>query len=187
MQILVHKADIHESGIEARDKELARTIQMNAGGGSGGKSAMPQFRKFNAPRLAGRGVREDLFRLKIHKPQPHGALAHDPFQVAASAATAEMLFGIKRDNRVARFPKTVAMWVAAVSNTGPERPHPDQAIQVPAAITSASLKIETGTVPNFGENAPATISCMCVPLNCTRFGESSMIPLRTIPGIPTPI
>src|SRR5450755_1833314 len=57
---------------------------------------------------------------------------------------------------------------------------------MPAAITSASLKTETGTLPNAPSRASVNIFRTLMPLNCTKFGESSITPSRTIPGRPTP-
>ena len=47
---------------------------------------MPEFHEFNAARLTRLSLLEHFVRFKIHEPKPHGAEAHDSFQVSGSAA-----------------------------------------------------------------------------------------------------
>ena len=50
------------------------------------------------------GGGEDLFGFHVEEAKAHGAMAHDAFDVAASAAAAEVLLLVERDDGVAALP-----------------------------------------------------------------------------------
>src|SRR6185312_3681538 len=93
---------------------------------------MPEFHKIDAAAIALFGVLEYLFRLEIHKAQPHGALSHNAFKVPLPAASAEMFPGIEGNDKVAAFPDAFLKRITAEANAISERPNPDQPVKMPA-------------------------------------------------------
>src|SRR5262249_7831112 len=83
--------------------ELARTIKMHGAGRSRRQGAMPEQHEFATALIARRRFGKDFFGFQIKKAQAHGAVAHDSFEVAHTAATAKLLLRIERDNRMAPF------------------------------------------------------------------------------------
>src|SRR6185437_9796647 len=106
--------------------------QVNAVGRGRRERAVPEFHKLDAAAIALLGELEYLFRLEIHKAQPHGALPHYAFKMPFPAASAEMFLGVERNHKVAAFPDTFLKWVPAEADTVSKRPDPDQPGQVAA-------------------------------------------------------
>ncbi len=82
-----------------------------------------------APVPTGARGREDFFRLPIQKAQAYSAMAHNAFQMAAAAATTEVLIGIERHHGVAALPYSVGFRIMTEANSHAERPNPDQLVQ----------------------------------------------------------
>ena len=127
MEVFIQQVKLTKPALKPVIK-TCRAIQMDAGGGGGGKGAVPEFGEVDAAGVAGFGLREDFLRLHIHKAQAHRPLAHNAFKVAFAAAAAEMLFRVERYHRMAGFPETVAEGIAAITNAGAESPNSNQAV-----------------------------------------------------------
>src|ERR1700733_8209570 len=91
---------------------------------------MPQPLEFQASCVAVLGLFEDLLRLHIEEPQPHGTMAHDSLHVPASAAAAEPLLLVERNHRMAALPHTRRKRVPAVADPNAQGPHPDHTVQL---------------------------------------------------------
>ena len=84
---------------------------------------MPQVGETAAALVAFHRLLEYLLRLHIHETQPHGAVAQNALQMPQAAASAEPLFGIKRDHAMAGLPDAVDAGIAAESEPRAERPY----------------------------------------------------------------
>ena len=126
LQVVAEEAQVHKAGLRTRDIEAPRTVQVNAVCRPGGQCPMPQLPEVAGPLVAVAGGHEDLFRFHIQKPQPHGAMPHDAFQVTGAAATAVALLGVQRDHHVARLPNSIIVRMAAVADAVAQVPHAHQ-------------------------------------------------------------
>ena len=127
-EVFVQEREVEVARFEARNEEFAGTVEMDAGSGGGGQSAVPELHEFDAAGFTGFGLSEDLFRFEIHEAKANGAVAHDAFQVALAAAAAEVFFRIKRDNRVSGFPDAAIKGVATVADAGAQEPDSNEAV-----------------------------------------------------------
>src|SRR5207244_2054007 len=109
--------------IVTRDKEFARTIHVDSAGRGRRQCTMPQAYEVRAPLIARLRGLENLVRFHIEKPQAHGAMTHDAFQMATSAATAELFVRIERDYGVPAFPNAFRARVPPEADSVAERPN----------------------------------------------------------------
>src|SRR4051812_37337664 len=93
----------------------------------GSERPVPQLHKLAAAVIPLMGAFEDLVGFQIEEAQPHRALAHNAFQVALTAASAEHFFRIERDDDMAAFPDTLHCRITPEPNTRAERPNADGA------------------------------------------------------------
>ena len=80
--------------VPAGDIEASGTVQVDAGCRPGREGAMPEFAEIGSAGIAMARGGEDLLRLHIEEAEPHGAMSHDAFEVADTAAAAITFPGV---------------------------------------------------------------------------------------------
>src|SRR6266568_3377783 len=121
---------IEEAHVVASEIETSRPRQVNERSSAGGQCAMPQIDEFAATRIALLGVRKNFFRFEVEKAHAHGAVAHDAFEVAYSAAAAEAFLGVEGHGDVAALPDTFDIGPAPVADAVADGPHTGELIEL---------------------------------------------------------
>ena len=116
MQVNVQPLDVNEPRVVPGEIELARSLEVNAGGGGSGQRAVPALHKFRAALVACLGFGEHLVGLHVEEPAAHAGVAHDAFQVAHAATTAVPFLGVERHHHMAAFPHAFRMGITAVAD-----------------------------------------------------------------------
>ena len=132
LEVVLEHGQVDEADVEAGEEELAGAGHVD-GGGRAAARALCQRRlksRQRGRRLRAFGGFEDLFGFHVEEAQAHGAVAHDAFHVAASAAAAEALFVVERDDGVAALPDAMGERVATVADADAEGPDADHAVEL---------------------------------------------------------
>ena len=138
-------------------------------------------------------MREDLFRLEVEEAHAHGAIAHDAFEMAHAAATAEALLGIEGDGDVAALPDAFDIGPAAVADAVADGPDAGELVELAAGGGDAGgdgvgvVGDVDGRRDTSAARTRVSSSARRMPLIWVRLGESSTTPWRMTPGTATPM
>src|ERR1700722_14768330 len=93
---------------------------------------MPVVDELAAALVALLRMGKHFFRLEDEEAQAHGAVAHDAFEMADAAATAELLLGIEADGDMAAFPDAIDIGPAAIPDAVAKGPDAGQFVELAA-------------------------------------------------------
>src|SRR3984957_4902236 len=130
VKVLVPQIDVQMFCIESGDEEFSRAGQVNGIRRRGGQRAMPQLHEFDTALVLLLRILEHFIRFHIQESQPHGALAHDAFQMADAAAATIAFARIERHHYVAAFPDAFAPRINSKAHAIAERPDANEAVQI---------------------------------------------------------
>src|SRR5438105_15893573 len=92
---------------------------------------MPESYEISAALVPRLSRLENLVRFHVEKAQSHGAMAHDAFQMAPSAAAAILLVRVEGNHGMAALPHAFDLRIQAEADSVAQRPYPDQPVEVP--------------------------------------------------------